>query len=474
LPADAQRSPIFKDSQDLSLESEDSNAVKESVTQRPRKDFEAEGVTLRELLDLPGRLRTGGAPVGERLVPLEPGRREVRPAGPGESGPGSGATWLNSLVLDMRLKPTVELRSEYDDNLFRAEQTKISDLRNIVAPKLLATSDWTRHQLQLEASGRLGRHLDNTNEDFDDWALRQRLRLDVGRSHEFRFQATEGRGHRDRGEFLLFQTGSRPVTFDYLFGDFDWTYKPDAVSARLRYRYRTFDYHDVGQFDPDVDDVATHDVHFRAGYDIAPGTTVWLEPGHFDTRYTGTSRFGLPDRSAQAAQLLGGLTYNVSDVSFAEAGLGYFRGEPDSAQLEDFSGLAAQLRVVWNVTSLFTLEADGGRFVEEASFFGTAPGLPTYFGSARTATRLSLGAAWDPAENVIVEGKYAYAHEDHIVPDGFGELIRRRHRGEIGVRYLLNPNLHLGLNLRHEDQDSDFALDSYKANVLSFRFSAQL
>ena len=483
---------IFQGTGDFAQPEGEATAVKESVAGRSRGDYAAQGLTLGSLFDIPGLLLYGEPRIRDidysqptagdgllPLLPLETAGKETTLSREDEAGLVSTAERLHgSLVSTYVVKPAVTVSQSYDDNIFRDDGdaiTTFDDFITVVRPQLQGRSNFTQHQLNFDAGATIALYDEFSSENYVDYNLRPSVLLDIDDVTQLGAAFTYGRGHRTRGEAFPFQEGPEPTLFTFLNGDVDWNYRPDAFSAQFRYRYSYRNFRDIAGIDNDLDDLTTRNAFLRLGYELSPGTTAWVEPAWLETDYRLDTAPDGTNRDATAAQALAGFTYNASAVTYLEVGIGYIFGDVADDRVADYSGLAGEARLVWNVTDLVTLEASTGRHVFPTSFFSVRPSDgAVFFGSAATRTFFAVGAAWDPAENLIFEARYTGRIDDQQVPADFPGFVRRGHDASLSIRYLLNPYANVGFDYARQQQDSDQAGDSFTANVFTFRLTAQL
>jgi len=77
--------------------------------------------------------------------------------------------------------PFFAVEENYDDNIYRTSGSKESDFITRVRPGTLVQSDWNNHQIQLSALGDFGFYADNSSEDYQDYVVQAKGRLDIVR-----------------------------------------------------------------------------------------------------------------------------------------------------------------------------------------------------------------------------------------------------------------------------------------------------
>jgi len=426
----------------------DADAVKEAVAARGRPDYDADGLPLGDLIAF--------ALQSERTR----GPREPQPLRPGDTAFRTADFGLDDLN-SFTLFPRVELSTSYDDNVFRTPGGRQGDVFHVASPQLELKSDWVRHQVDVLVDGQFGRYADFDSEDFDDASFVIAPRLDVDDNTTIALKGSFARGHvgRDVSEAAL-EAGEPGVFYRHL-GSAVLSYQADAYLLQVRYNYDRLDYRDVDGLDRDDQDYAGHFLFVRQGWEFFPGTVAWVEPAYaaieFDDSF---SAFG-QDRDARGYQVLAGVTYNASDVAFAEIGAGYLEREFDDPAIERYSGFAAQGRVVWNVTDLISLEAIGSRRLSLDRIAIDA---------WRRVHEIEVKAAWDPLENLIFEIGASYEDAEYLAQERDEQSYVLR----ASARYLFNSNMYMRAAVSRFDQRSSEGSEAYDFHLFTLALGLRL
>jgi len=421
-PAGAQE--LLREVADLS---DEADAVQESVGKRKRPEFEPLGLMLGDIL--------------------------------GRAGRGEGPHLLGSFTL----LPKLELGATTDDNVFRAERGKRSDLASSSAVKFDLKSDFARHAFNLRGRGELGRFVDLASENYEDFLVEASPRIDISAFEQLRLRGSYALEHQSRGDVGQDFATAESIPVRRARAEADWRFQRGAFSSRARYRFADTDYRDAGGVDNDFLDSELHRINLRGGYEAQQGVTLWLEPGLLWQRFPNAALGGLA-RDSEGWQVLAGFTYDLSAVTFVELGAGYVTRRFDDPGLDEIGDIAAEARAVWNVRPLVTLEALLARNVRAVQVGGASAAIDTGFEAA---------AFWDPRENLILELRGGLHHLDYATLPGAERSEDEAFVRLVG-RYLLNPNLHLRLKYEYSTLASDIAGESYDANVFTLTAILQL
>ena len=143
--------------------------------------------------------------------------------------------------------PRLGLQETYNDNIFAAESDEQDDFITLIRPQLDVRSDWTNHAVDLRAGATIGRHADETDEDFNDFSVGASGRLDITGRSNLRGDVSYNQLHEGRGspddvrrqggsppvEPTVFKVGSAFLTYTQWLGRF--LVELDGAADRLDY-----------------------------------------------------------------------------------------------------------------------------------------------------------------------------------------------------------------------------------------------
>ena len=215
-----------------------------------------------------------------------------------------------------------EVRFGFEDNLFRTEEEVKSDFFVAFLPNLAIRSNWESHQFEFESKAHFQHWQEFESEDFDDFSLRSKLRVDIDERSSSFIELRHGRGHEGRSAVddeggqnvtTLFTT-SAEVGADYGGGSIIST-EASAKIARLNYGDN-----DLNHDDRDRDEIT---VRNRWTYEDVPGSRFFLEPSLNIHQFVDSFDDANENRDSLAWQMLSGLTIYYSGVTFFAFNGGY-------------------------------------------------------------------------------------------------------------------------------------------------------
>ena len=96
--------------------------------------------------------------------------------------------------------PSLGVSEVYDDNVFAVKNNKDDDLITVVEPGIRAESNFSRHSLGLTAGSEVAFHVNEEDEDYQDFFVEGDGRLDITRQNFVDAALRFARDHRDRDD----------------------------------------------------------------------------------------------------------------------------------------------------------------------------------------------------------------------------------------------------------------------------------
>jgi hypothetical protein len=201
--------------------------------------------------------------------------------------------------------PSIGLSTQYNDNVFAVpddEEPLEEDIIFVVSPRVVAEANTQRHALAVSAGASIGRYVEQTDQNFNDFDVGVSGRWDVSRTFDvsasFEFaRAQEDQTDPDRSLDRALRTET--TTIDNFSGNLvaskDW--QRWFARARTGVVRRTFSELDATLFDPGTGDPtgqvnvnADRDLYripfgVRVGYDVDRDYNVFLDINYTVVRY---------------------------------------------------------------------------------------------------------------------------------------------------------------------------------------------
>jgi hypothetical protein len=334
------------------------------------------------------------------------------------------------------LSPEVTFEGGYDDNVFADETDKADDFFGTATPAVRLRSDWPVHLLGFEASGNIVRYADETSEDVEEPTASAFGRLDITRDDTVYGSARYHREVQGRGDPE--DEGGQQTEYDFWAGRMGYAHQFAVMHLRVDARGQRYDYLNSDDQDRDRDEL---DLGTRLTYALSPKFTPFVQGGYsisdFDDAVddSGVDR----DQTEYSAGVGGRLL--LTDVLIAEVSVGAFRVEFEDSSLDSFTSLAFSGDLIWNVTDLTSVIAEGFRR-ESPTTQGNA--------SSRIDTGGGIRVEHELLRNLLLFGEASYRNEDFR-----NERVDDRYEAAVGAEYLLNRNVSLFSEYSYERRESD-------------------
>jgi hypothetical protein len=365
-----------------------------------------------------------------------------------------------TVVGNTLLFPNLTLSTGWTDNVYRSDRDTRSDFFATVAPRLTLRTGDDMLDLSLDLAAEARRYLEETENDYIDFGAQAGVGYEV--LPDVRLAASGGwqRQHEDRSSPDSAQAGDSVTTLNDLsgrasveaaFGDLRFLASGAAVD-------RT--YNDDGAVPAEFRDRTSYDATGRFAWEFQPGLAAFVQPSYNWVRY---DRAVGPDgllQDNEGWQVLAGLGYDVSAVSYAEVGIGYRSQSFDDPSLETAAGLALNAEVLWNATEMMTLSLEAQRSVDQTTIAGA---------SSSVTTEIALGLDYELRYDLLLETSVGYSVSD------FGDIEREDQDvlARVGLLYLINEYASAELAYAFEARESDAPDADLVANTVTFGLRLQ-
>ncbi len=375
---------------------------------------------------------------------------------------GEAAGPLSSFIL----YPQVELDLIYSNNIFKTEFNKKSDFIAVLKPSLDLKSDWDNHALNFGIGAAIGRYNDHGGEDFEEYRAQIDGKYDTSESDHLDGELSYERLHEDRGSPDDAGT-SGPTEMERIAAETSYRYQPDALLVQPQLNYVNLDFDDNGTVNHDDRDRDEYAAKVRVGYEFFEGTMFFVEPSWKVVEYDYGRDDNNYDRDSHGGSLRLGLTYDLSAVTFLEAGVGYTWRNFDDEILKDVDGLDFLVRALWNPTDLMTVEGVFERNIRETTRFGVG---------GFHETRIAASVDYEVTDSVVAGVAASFARQEAdlvqanlVVRDETDNFVQF----EVGADYLVNENIYSRAAYHFERRTSTSTVLDYDEHRFLIRIGFQ-
>lgn len=358
-----------------------------------------------------------------------------------------------------RLFPSVTAAIESNDNVFATadniSQPVVEDTIARIDGSARLSSGWSRHALNLTASGGYNEYLDNSEDAISRFGLGADGRLDIHRDWRATFSASfandkEARGRNDPVGL------ADPIEYESRAANAALVGSFNRIRLTGGGGVQDTDFEDGrlaggGVFSQDFRDITGTNINGRVDLALSPDTAVFVS-GRQDWR-----EFDVVDpvtgftRNFDAQQALAGASFDITRLIRGEIGVGYFWAQFDNPNQPDVDGFSLSGNLDWFPTLLTTIGFSAGRNVTESGVAGVA-----------SLTRADYGVQVDHElrRNIILVGGARY------VKDDYNGIAREDDRTEYtaGFDWLVNRVATINARYARADQDSTVPLREFEQN----------
>lgn len=343
--------------------------------------------------------------------------------------------------------PRLRTSAGATSNAYLTQQNEVEAPYASLEPSLRVASIWSRHALEVNASGLLRNYIGESRRNERRWNLGTRGEVELGRAFTVTGEANASQSFenqfsgevdsniaalsRFRRDFLSLRgeyTSGRVRTF--LLADYaDFRFAPvrlrDGALRNQENRNRNVS-RITGQFE----------------YARTPSVSLFGQLGYTGTTFDGRV-VGVGALDSDAGRAIAGLNVDLAGRARGTISAGYSVRDYRTAGIESVSGLIAEASVELFPTERFTISAGARRTVEDATFGNVTP-RPFW------DNRFSLGGDYELLNNLILSASGEYALQTFLREDRTNSTYRLASR----ARYLISRRMTLDGSLSYSDRDS--------------------
>ncbi len=359
-----------------------------------------------------------------------------------------------SVVGNTLLFPSLRLSSGFDDNVYRTADDETADFFATIAPELSVRTGDELLAFTLDLTAELRRYLEETDNDYLDAGVAGQMRASPLEDLDLRADAGWFRRHEDRADPDSAGLESSVTEYDEVQGGGEVIYRLSELQFLLDAEARDLSYSDSATVPGAFRDRIVYSTRGRVGYEFDAGLIAFTEGSYNWVRYDrDRDREGFLQDN-EGWQVLAGLGYDLSGVSYAEVGVGYRQQSFDDPSFENSGGLAFSADVLWNVTDMMTLTLGASRSVEQTTLAGA---------SSSVNTSIELGLDYEILYDLLFTSRLGYANAD------FGDIEREDDdiTARAGLVYLINEFSSADLTYEFQRRESSAADADFTSNTVT-------
>ena len=364
------------------------------------------------------------------------------------------------------INPSLTLTEAYDDNVRASDTGAVEDFVSTVNPNVLVSSNWSRHELILEGDVEAGIYADETDEDYLDWTMAARGRLDVRRDTTVTSEISYAELHEDRTESNAVTLAVEPTEYSRLDASGAINQRFNRLTASAGGSFTQLDFDDVGStlggvIDNDGRDRDVVQGVGRLGYDVSPGTNVFVQGTYNVRNYDLKPPAVALDRDSSGYEVVTGAQFDITSITTGEVFAGYQSQDYDSPLLPTADGPSFGATVQWYATPITTVSFYAASTVEESTTAGAG-------GFLRQSGEIAI--EHELLRSLIASGSILFRNEDYQGITREDDYIQFN----IGADYLINRNFTAGFNYDFVQRDSNIAGRDFDRNVIGLTIKGQI
>jgi hypothetical protein len=356
------------------------------------------------------------------------------------------------------IAPAISLDALYDSNVFATKDDEESDIAGIIAPRVTASSNWSRHELNLSARAELAAYKEHSSNNYQDFDLIADGRVDITRDNLLYPELSFSRGHEDRedpedenqdGE----PTGQDITKFYETFGQMAYRHNFNRIYGVVRANYTKLDYDEE---DGEARDRNRYGTGLRVGYMVSPRFDLFVDGSYRWIRYDETPNL---DRDNEGYAIRAGAGIDITSILFGEVQVGWETVDYNANGLDDRTSPSVAAGLTWNVTPLTSVLFDASAEIDE-----TTVSQDGEQASGKFQTNVRMSVWHELRRNVLLNAYAGYIRDDF---DGI-DRTDDRYRVGAGARYLINRNFYVDGNytfVTRTSDDSDVEFDRNQVRI---------
>ncbi len=370
------------------------------------------------------------------------------------------------------IKPTLELGSNWNDNIYNRQTQTVGAFVTHVKPSVNVASNWNRHSADLSIRSDIQNYINHPHEDRQIIDIGLNGRLDVLRDSfayaRFGYlNSPEQRGAPDSPVNAVKPTGSQTLVGEagYDHQIYRVRLHADNTTAHLK-----FDDGETGQGSliPNnrnrsrLSNIST----IRIGYEITPGYEAFIKGSYnfinYDFKYDQQGY----QRSSNGYKVMAGVALELTGKLTGDARIGYQQQTYDDLRLANIGGIAGGMTLKWTPTGLTTVTADLNRTINQTTQVGASGFFSTAF-----ITKVEH----ELLRNLILSAHGGYTYNQYIGGNAPNPARTENvYSAGVDAKFLLNRYLFANAGYQYSNrQVQNVSNVNYDANVFYIGIGSQ-
>ena len=361
-------------------------------------------------------------------------------------------------------QPSIMITEYHEDNVYSTETAKKNDLITIFTPKLNLKSNWSEHEVNLDAGLEVTRYADLSAENTENAWLKVNGKYDFTKEHHILAGMSYSRDHEDRGIEDALIAGDKPIKFEDKSVNFGYSVNKNNNFIKLIYNTKNLNFYDVDSsgsvIDNDDRDRDENALGFQYLYKYSSSSAFFINGIADQRKYAITPDNDGNDRNSKGQKLSTGLQIVgknlVSNIFVQQLTRNY-----DSSKFNKIDESDIGFKVNWKFLTSYVLNVKSSSSIEETTI-NTSPG---YLKQDYTLN-LNIALADNNKLNFyVMHGKAEY----YVIPRNDVYM-----NYSVGYDKKISSNLYMSVELHRAERNSNFANQDYISNQVLLRINAAI
>lgn len=363
-------------------------------------------------------------------------------------------------VGSFQLYPAINVGTYYDSNIFALQSGGPDDVVMKINPTVSFLSNWGRHAFAITALGDINFYAYDRNQDYQGGAIQAEGRYDI--SEQTWLAGTGGyqRVTELKGSPADPGNAIGPSQYNLYSAGAEFYRGVGILSAKANYDFGYYEYSNLDiiggtTVSQSARDRAQHKVTGELVYAVSENFKPFMRGGYNWRTYTNT---GLHSSNGYFVDV--GSRMDFGGVTTAEAYIGYMSQDYYNFSSGTVDAVDFGANILWNVTSLTSIELNTRRSIEETTI-GAA--------SSYLATEASANIAHELRRDLVLQGR--------VIWDGLDYQEIQRHDDlydvGTGLRYYINRHFYGDFTYDFQRRTTDAVNTNYDRHIAFLRIGAQ-
>jgi len=360
------------------------------------------------------------------------------------------------------LHPGIELAAEFNDNILYSQNFTLSDTIFHIRPYFTAQSNWSRHSLNIRLAADIGRYKDYDFRNYEDYFALLGGLVEVASRSIFNYGLNYMQLHEDRNVRSAEQ-GIEPTVYSLTGGSLGYDHTFNRLSLGILFDLSSLDYDDNRDLFGNIIDNQdrnrdTSSLMLRAGYQFQTDKQAFLSVIFNDVDYNEKIDRNDLARDSDGYSINGGVAFSITGVLSGDVFISYHDQSYDDPELEDVSGWAGGMGLIWLPTTLTTVNARITSGIEQTTDLNSSGYLRTLY---------SLRVDHELLRNLQLIGMVSYTNNDYQLIDNAPEFARDQDKywsASIGANYFFNRSVYVSVSYDYNKFSTNVPNDNFKAN----------